>query len=118
MDIIKSKAEAAALCEDSMRGAWEQYRKEFIDTLPGMTPYMKSFLKLVFTHGYQRGMAFVSTYMAGVMLQSQLEAIIGKQFPVDETPKSSEPKESIDDLIRKLEDLMMRGPSDPNLPLN
>jgi hypothetical protein len=93
----------------------EKYKEEFLDDLPGINDPMKSFLQIVFNQGFQRGrLAMLSTYVATIMFQSQLEAIIGnpEQSNDNPPPQPTQPKVNINDLLRSLHEQMNNGDLD------
>jgi hypothetical protein len=109
MDIFKNVESAEKFFNETMEGAWKQYKEEVIDNMPGMTDTIKSFLQTTFNRGYQGGLAILSTYMMSAMLQSHLETLVGKSLsPIQ--------KNNIDDLFKNFKDQPNNGNS--NISMN
>jgi hypothetical protein len=111
MSFITSQAEAEKMIKNAMESAWEGFEKDIIDTLPGMQPVMKPFLKQIFTSGFQEGIGFISIYMASAMLQSKLQSILDNGGVQEETSKKEPPTNILEQLIKSMSEKADGNPS-------
>lgn len=118
---VKSQLEAQRMMEQGQESSWESYRKDVLESLPGMEENMLAFLKTVFCSGFHQGAGMVGSYMALQLLQSKFSAMLGKEptgtKPSAKPSSNNETQGDMEELLKLLEKQMSNMDSE-NPPSN